>query len=83
MGRGVAETEFATWLDTELKERGWGVRTLARKMDPKDVERARRAVNRYLFDGSYPNPENRALIASTLGVEEADLPDYPFRPAAA
>lgn len=89
MGRTLADTEFAAWLDGQLKDRGWGVRTLARRMAPgmprvgDPVEVARRALNRYLFDGSYPGDENKALIASSLGVVEADLPDRPFRAAAA
>ena len=90
MGRQLAETDFAVWLDAQIKNRpNWGVRTVARHMaeqmpaagDP--VEVARRALNRYLFEGAYPNPENKALIASALGVEEADLPGRPFRAEAA
>jgi hypothetical protein len=83
MGRGLAETDFATWLDAELKKRRWGVRTLARKMAPNEVERARRVLNRCLFEGSYPNLGNRLLIATALEVEEAELPSPPFRSEAA
>lgn len=81
--RGIADTEFASWLDGQLKEHDMGVRTLARKMAADDVERVRRALNRYLLEGSYPNHENRALIAAALDVPEDDLPDAPFRAKAA
>jgi hypothetical protein len=52
-------------------------------MAPTEVERARRVLNRCLFDGSYPNLGNRLLIATALGVEEVDLPGPPFRSEAA
>lgn len=79
----TADTDLARWLRAELEERGWGVRTLARHMNPDDVEQARRAVNRYLFSGSHPNPQNRALIARALDVAEDVIPAQPFRSEAA
>lgn len=80
MGQDVANTALAEWLHERLTERGWGVRTLARHMTPDDPERARRAVNRYLHEGSRPSPENRRLIAVALNVGEHEMPatDAPF-----
>lgn len=86
MARALAETDLAQWLDAEIKQRGWGVRTLARHMtDPgEDPEIARRCLNRVLFEGSNPSPENRALIADGLGVPVAEVPDpTPFQREAA
>lgn len=77
MGRTVAETPLATWLDNELTKRGWGVRTLARKMNVRQPEIARRALNRYIFDGSYPSEENRQAIADGLDVPVAEVPLSP------
>jgi transcriptional regulator with XRE-family HTH domain len=80
MGQDVANTALAEWLHDRLEERGWGVRTLARHMTPDDAERSRRAVNRYLHEGSFPSPENRRLIAIALNVDENELPPRPMLP---
>lgn len=81
MGQDVASTALAEWLRDRLEERGWGVRTLARHMTPDDPERARRAVNRYLHEGSLPSAENRRLMAVALNVELDEMPetDAPFQ----
>lgn len=86
MARTHAETPLAEWLLRQLEDRGWGVRTLARRMDPDgDGEIARRALNRYLFEGSNPTEANRALIAVALGVDLSEVPATagPFRREAA
>lgn len=69
----TAPTPFAQWLRSQLDERGWGVRTLARKIDPLDPEVPRRALNRYLA-GSLPTEPNRAGIARGLGIRVEDVP---------
>lgn len=80
----LAETALAAWLRQQLDERGWGVRTLARKMNPAESEVARRSLNRYLFEGSYPSETNRQAIADALGVPVDEVPDdRPFRDEAA
>ena len=85
MGRTRATTPLAEWLTAALEERGWGVRTLARKMNPAEPEIARRALNRYLFEGSDPNDSYRDSIAEALGVDSSEVPsvDGPFLGAAA
>lgn len=86
--RTIVDTPLACWLDVALVERGWGVRTLAKRMNALapavEVDNARRALNRYLFEGSSPEGENRTLLARALDVEEASLPaqDVPFRGSA-
>lgn len=72
-----AETPLAQWLDAALKERGWGVRTLARKMNPTEPEVARRALNRYLYAGSNPSEANRELIAAAFEIDAAEVPAEP------
>lgn len=78
MGRAVAPTRFAGWLDEQLAAREMGVRTLAKEINRRHrgvaIEVARRALNRYLFDGALPTNSYRILIAEALGVDESELP---------
>lgn len=70
----TAPTPFAQWLRNQLRERDWGVRTLARKMNPEEPEVARRALNRYLT-GASPTAAYRNLIARGLGIDVSEVPD--------
>lgn len=72
---GQTETPFAQWLRAQLAEKGWGVRTLARHMNPLEPEVARRALNRYLA-GGLPTAAYRASIADGLGIGVADVPGH-------
>lgn len=85
MARSLADTPLAEWLRAELDTRGWGVRTLARHMSPEEPEIARRALNRYLYEGSNPSQVNRDLIAAGLGIDPSEVPVAagPFRIEAA
>lgn len=75
MGRTLSDTPLALWLRAEIDERpGWGIRTLARRMNPEEPEVARRALNRYLYEGSNPTEANRDLIAEALGVDPSEVP---------
>ena len=70
----AAETAaFGSWLRGELKSRGWGVRTLARLMNPENPEVPRRALNHYMR-GSLPTEPNAAAIAKALGIPRSELP---------
>lgn len=64
---------FADWLRDQLAARGWGVRTLARAIDPQNPEVPRRALNRYLR-GSLPTAPYVDAIAAALNVSRDDLP---------
>jgi lambda repressor-like predicted transcriptional regulator len=80
----VADTPLAEWLAAQLDERGWGVRTLARRINPDDSEIPRRTLNRCLYVGSYPSETNRQAIADALGVPVDEVPEErPFRDEAA
>lgn len=67
------EVTFAEWLREQLDERGWGIRTLARKIDPVTPEVPRRALNRYMR-GSHPTEPYALAIATALGVPREDMP---------
>lgn len=69
----TAPPTFAQWLRAQIDERGWGVRTLARRMNPAEPEIARRALNRYLC-GSLPTDTYRQQLADGLGIPVADVP---------
>jgi transcriptional regulator with XRE-family HTH domain len=74
MPRPATATPFGSWLRGELDHRGWGVRTLARRMHQFDPEVARRALNRYLREGSMPTQAYRAAIAEGLGISPDEMP---------
>lgn len=65
--------------------RGWGVRTLAKKINPQNPEIPRRALNHYMR-GSRPTEPYAVAIAkafaldrSDVPIEEAARPGDPFR----
>lgn len=64
---------FAEWLREQLDQRGWGIRTLARKMSTEQPEIPRRALNRYMR-GSLPTEAYAIAIAEALGVDRAEMP---------
>lgn len=72
MGRANGNGQFGHEVRAELKSRGWGVRTLARKMNPDHPEIARRSLNRWLTlkSPTTPNQANRAAVAVALGLPE-------------
>lgn len=73
--RELASTPLAEWLRAEIDERpGWGIRTLARRMNPAEPEIARRALNRYMYEGSDPTETYRHLIAEALEVDPSEVP---------
>lgn len=82
MPRELADTDLARWLRDQIKARpNWGVRTLARRMNPAEPEVARRCLNRCMYEGSNPSDAYREQIAAALGVAVAEVPQVsrPFR----
>jgi hypothetical protein len=65
--------DFAIWLRRELKVRGWGVRTLARKINPENPEIPRRALNHYMR-GSRPTEPYAVAIAKAFALDRSELP---------
>lgn len=70
----VEPLAFSDWLSQQLAARNWGVRTLARKINPADPEPPRRTLNRYLHEGKQPTPLFREAIAEAFGIALADVP---------
>lgn len=75
---------FAVWLDAKIAEKTTrnSVRELARSMAGPDasqieIERHRRNLNRYRYDGLYPTDHNRDLIAQALGLSEQERDEMP------
>lgn len=64
---------FAQRVRGHMEEQGLSVRGLARRMDPSNVERARRNLHRWLDEGIAPNRASRREIASALGVDSESL----------
>lgn len=75
MGRAATPTTFADWLGDQLTQRAWGVRTLAKQLNPTHPEIPRRALNRYLHEGAKPTESYRTAIAAAFGLSKDELPD--------
>lgn len=58
-----------------MKQQDLSVRGLARKIDPLNVERARRNLHRWLDEGMTPHRASRAEVAVALGLSEDELED--------
>ena len=89
MARPLAQTDLAHWLADQIaakktEQESYGIRTLARAMNPGEPELARRMLNRVLYDGSWPNSAYRKSIADGLGIAVSEVPasPAPFRKAA-
>lgn len=50
-------------------------RALARRIDPANVDRARRNLIRWLHEGISPSRSSRADVARALGINASDLED--------
>lgn len=74
--RRYAETPFARRVGAELDARGWGIRTLARRLEPSNPEWARRNLTRWLIEGVTPrSAETRRRVAEALGINPDDFED--------
>ena len=51
------------------------MRGLARRLDPENVERARRNLIRWYYEGIKPGRRNRLDVARVLGIDPAELED--------
>ena len=69
----TATPTFGQWLKGELQARGWGIWTLARRIDRDNPEVPRRAINRYVHDGTNPSDKYIALIAEALNLEREEV----------
>ena len=74
-----AAQKFGVWLTAELEKRGWGKRTLARKLagpgaSLTKIDHTRRNVTEYAAGRVNPSSEARRNIAKALLVPLRDLP---------
>lgn len=74
MDAPAIEQTYGQWLRAELDARGWGSRTLARRMepDPRKAEHLRRNLIKYQQDKHTPLPPMRFAIAAALGIGRAE-----------
>jgi hypothetical protein len=56
-----------------MDTRRLSVRALARRMDPANIDRARRNLHRWLDEGITPNRTSRMDVARALGLDVSEL----------
>lgn len=66
-------SSFQEKLAAHLGAREMGFKTLARLIDPENVEQARRAVRRWAKGTHVPSQANRDAISDALGLERGSL----------
>ena len=66
-------TRFITRVRAEMFSQELSIRGLARRMDPQNVDRARRNLHRWLDEGIRPGRASRREVAAALGIEQAAL----------
>jgi hypothetical protein len=76
------QTKFVRRVREEMREQSLSVRGLARRMDPQNVDRARRNLHRWLDEGISPNRASVSDIATALGIDEGDLDEEDELPLA-
>lgn len=64
---------FQTKLAAELGERGMGYRTLAKLLDPENVETQRRTIRRWMKGVQAPTRASRDAVTDALGLERGVL----------
>lgn len=69
-----ARRTFAEKLRNEMYAQGMGARTLARRLEPDNVEQARKTVRRWLA-GTRPNQASRDRVTDALGMRRGALND--------
>lgn len=67
------ETNFVRRVREELTAQRLSIRALAKRIDPHNVERARRNLHRWLDEGIAPSVVGRAEVADALGIPVAEL----------
>lgn len=64
---------FASRLRAEMTNQGLSIKGLARRIDPENVERARRNIHRWLDEDITPQKAKRRDVAVALGLDEHAL----------
>ena len=66
---------FAAKLRAELDRKGWGIRRLAREIDPANPEPVRRQIHRHLSGAHAPSRVTRLRYCDALGIDRGALED--------
>lgn len=70
----IAEhNNFVRRVRAEMTTQELSIRALARRMDPENLNRARRNLHRWLDEGITPSRASRAEVAVALGIPESEL----------
>lgn len=73
MESATRESRFVRRVRAEMAAQGLSIRGLARKIDPANIDRARRNIHRWLDEGIAPSRASRREVAVALGVTEGEL----------
>jgi hypothetical protein len=68
-----APRTFAEKLSVVLKDRNMGHRTLARRIDPDNVETVRRSIYKWMTGQHTPTQASRDIVTDALGLEPGSL----------
>lgn len=66
-------SKFVSRVRAEMLQQRLSVRALARRIDPINLDRARRNLHRWLDEGIAPGRNSRADVARALGIDAAEL----------
>lgn len=73
MATAIHEGGFVRRVRAEMVAQQLSVRALARRMDPNNLDRARRNLHRWLDEGIAPSRSSRREVAEALGLEPSAL----------
>ena len=73
MTQTAADNLFVQRVRAEMKQQNLSVRGLARRMDPENLNRARRNLHRWLDEGTVPGRASREELAAALGIPASEL----------
>jgi transcriptional regulator with XRE-family HTH domain len=73
MTQTAADNLFVQRIRAEMKEQNLSIRGLARRMDPDNLNRARRNLHRWLDEGIVPGRASRDELAEALGIPPDEI----------
>jgi transcriptional regulator with XRE-family HTH domain len=73
MTMAMQPTRFQTRVRAELDAQRLSMRGLARRIDPDNVERARRNLIRWMYGETRPSRLSRIDVARALGIDPSEL----------
>lgn len=67
------ESRFIKRVRSEMSSQKLSIRALARRMDPANIDRARRNLHRWLDEGIAPGRTSRQEVAVALAIDAREL----------